>query len=79
MSKSFDAIKEMLQSAEDRHSETRDEYHKRIIYAITGVGKSSGILVRAMARVMVYHNEDLELITIMRELELHQEKLLKEI
>mgnify|MGYP000135466193 CR=1 FL=1 len=79
MSKSFDAIKEMLQSAEDRHSKTRDEYHKRIIYAITGVGKSSGILGRAMARVMVYHKEDLELITIMRELEMNQEKLLKEI
>tara|TARA_R110000824_G_scaffold7184_2_gene32602 strand:- start:4492 stop:4731 length:240 start_codon:yes stop_codon:yes gene_type:complete len=79
MSKTYEAVKEMLQSAEDRHSKTRDEYHTRIIYAITGVGKSSRIVARAMARVMVYHKEDLELITIMRELEQHQDKLLQEI
>lgn len=79
MSKTYEAVKEMLQSAEDSHSKTRDEYHKRIIYAISGVGKSSGIVARAMTRVMVYHKEDLELVTIMRELEQHQDKLLQEI
>ena len=79
MSKSFDALSEMLKFSEDQHSKTRAEYHARIINAIHGIGKSSGILSRALARVMVLHKHDLELVMIMRELEENQDKLLKEI